>query len=83
MTGLCQYIPIPGSSQWFRLARTSNGILCLEAFTATGVIRPAPSAEWAFQADVPPHIAIQLIDDDDPGEVLKVLNRALRALRYI
>jgi hypothetical protein len=31
---------------------------------------------------VPPHIARQLTDDDDPDQVAKVLGRAIHALGY-
>lgn len=67
---------------WFRLARTSDGLLCLESISDATLNRPRPAADWAFCGDVPPHIARQLSDDEDPDQVAKVLDRAIHALRY-
>jgi hypothetical protein len=67
---------------WFRLARTSDGILCLESISETALNRSGLLAAWAFSGDVPPHIANQLADDGAPDQVARVLDCALRALRY-
>jgi len=67
---------------WFRLTRTSDGLLCLESISDAALNRSGPPADWAFGADVPPHIARQLTDDDDPDQVARVLDRAIRALGY-
>lgn len=75
-------ISTPAGGAWFRLARTSDGLLCLESIS-DDVARNGPSAYWAFRGDVPPHIATQLDDDDSPDQVARVLDRALRALRYM
>jgi hypothetical protein len=71
--------------EWFRLARTDDGILCLESISDTTLqLGPAASAPWAFGAEVPPHIARQLSeqlgDDDDPDQVVKILARAIHVL---
>lgn len=68
--------------EWFRLARTSDGILCVESISDKTLNRPGPAADWAFGGDVPPHIAKQLTDDDNPDQVTTVLARAMRALKY-
>jgi len=72
----------PGSALWFRLARTSDGLLCLETISDASLNQPGSSEVWAFKCDVPPHIAKQLTNDHDPGQVVKVLDRALRTLKY-
>ena len=68
--------------EWFRLARTSDGLLCLESISDATLNRSGPPADWAFGGDVPPHIARQLTDDDDPDQVARVLHRTIRALGY-
>jgi hypothetical protein len=69
--------------EWFRLARTDDGILCLESISDATLHRSGPPAPWAFAADVPPHVARQLDGyDDDPDQVAKVLGRAIHALGY-
>jgi hypothetical protein len=68
--------------EWFRLARSSDGILCLESISDATLNRSGPAAEWAFGAEVPRHIARQLTDDQDPDQVAKVLDRAIRALGH-
>lgn len=68
--------------EWFRLARTSDGLLCLESISDATLNRPGQPAEWAFCGDVPPHVARQLADDDNPDQVARVLDRAIRALQY-
>jgi len=70
-------------SAWFRLARTDDGILCLESISDLSLNRSGPPADWAFGGEVPPHIARQLTDDDDPDQVAKVLGRAIHALGYV
>jgi hypothetical protein len=67
---------------WFRLARTNDGILCLESISEASLNRSGLRATWAFSGNVPPHIANQLADDDAPDQVARVLDRTLRALRY-
>lgn len=67
---------------WFRLVRSSDGILCLESISAATLNRAGPPAEWAFSGEVPRHIARQLTNDGDPDQVTKVLERAIRALNY-
>jgi len=75
--------PAGAQPTWFRLIRTDDGLLCLESISDAKLSR-AQSLQsedpWAFVADVPPHIAQQLTNDDDPDNVVKVLNRALHAL---
>jgi hypothetical protein len=68
--------------EWFRLSRTSDGVLCLESISDATLNRSGPPAEWAFGGEVPRHIAKQLVDDNDPDQVAKVLDRAIRALGY-
>jgi hypothetical protein len=68
--------------EWFRLARSSDGVLCLESITDETLHRPGEPAEWAFGAEVPRHIAKQLADDHDPDQVVKVLVRAMHILGY-
>ena len=63
--------------EWFRLARSSDGILCLESISDTPL-----NHEWAFCAEVPRYIAWQLTDDSVPDLVAKVLDRAIRVLGY-
>jgi hypothetical protein len=72
----------PGGAQWFRLARTRDGILCLESISDVSLNRTEPSPTWAFGGDVPPHIARQLTNEGDHDQVASVLDRALRALKY-
>lgn len=76
--------------EWFRLSRTSNGVLCLESISDASLNRSGPPADWAFCGEVPRHIAKQLADrngspawDQDPDQVAKVLDRAIRALGYV
>ncbi len=68
--------------EWFRLARTSDGLLCLESISDATLSRSGDPAPWAFGGDVPPHIAKQLLDDEDPDQVARVLDRVIRALGY-
>jgi hypothetical protein len=68
--------------QWFRLARTSDGLLCLESISDATLCRSGPPADWAFGGEVPRHIVRQLTDDDDPDQVARVLDRAIRVLGY-
>jgi hypothetical protein len=78
-------IPIdqsPGGALWFRLARTSDGLLCLEAISDASLNQLGASEVWAFRGDVPPHIARQLTNDGDPNQVARVLDRAIRVLGY-
>jgi hypothetical protein len=72
----------PGGALWFRLARTSDGLLCLEAISDASLNLPGASEIWAFRGDVPPHIARQLTNDGDPNQVARVLDRAIRVLGY-
>ena len=72
----------PHCGEWFRLSRSSDGVLCLESITDETLHRPGDPAEWAFSAEVPRHIAAQLADDHDPDQVVKVLGRAMHALGY-
>lgn len=67
--------------RWFRLARTDDGLLCLESISDAS-LNSDPLAEWAFYGDAPPRIAKQLADDDDPDQVAKVLNIAVHAMAY-
>jgi hypothetical protein len=60
---------------WFRLARTRDGILCLES--------TADSTSWSFCGDVPMHLSRQLIDDKDPNQVASVLERAIHLMGYV
>ena len=72
----------PGEALWFRLARTSDGLLCLEAISDASLNQPGSSEVWAFRGDVPPYIARQLTNDDDHDQVARVLDRTLRVLKY-
>lgn len=68
--------------EWFRLRRTDDGLLCLESISDATLNRSGPPAEWAFGGEVPRHIARQLTDDNDPDQVARVLERAMRAMGY-
>lgn len=68
--------------EWFRLSRSSDGVLCLESISDATLHRSGPPAEWAFGGEVPRHIAKQLVDDDDPDQVARVLGRAIHILGY-
>jgi hypothetical protein len=75
--------------EWFRLSRTSDGVLCLESISDASLHRSGSPADWAFCGEVPRHIAKQLDDrkgspawDLDPDQVAKVLDRAIRVLGY-
>jgi len=73
----------PGGALWFRLARTSDGLLCLESISDASLkSSEAYEIPWAFRGDVPPYIATQLTNDDDHDQVARVLDRALRVLKY-
>ena len=37
-----------GGALWFRLARTSDGLLCLEAISDTSLNQPGSSEAWAW-----------------------------------
>jgi len=72
---------VPESGRWFRLARASDGRLCLESSTDCFKTVGA-TGNWTFCAEVPPYIAKQLSADDNRDQVAKVLDRALHVLRY-
>ena len=64
---------------WYRLARTDDGLLYLENISDATLTRASqdPAPPWAYVADLPPHVAEQLTDDDDPDVVARVLTRAV------
>lgn len=78
--------PAESTPTWFRLRRTDDGLLCLESIPDEVISRSQSrlsEPEWAFFADVPPHIARQLTDDASPDFVAGVLGRALQALGIV
>lgn len=68
--------------EWYRLARTDDGVLCLECISDKTLNRAGEPPDWAFAGEAPPLIARQLKNDDSPDQVAKVLERAVRALGY-